>query len=149
MTEETAGWILWEQDRPVGTGPSAHAAIADARRRTKCRENSRQTLRPAGRTDLEAAAGRLGPGGLTTAEAAWCAGTQNATPAYRRPVDAARPVLQAAERLGGRREGLQIEFADGSGIELVPLGEHVGGGQLVRLPPAEERRPAGWRPCPG
>ena len=132
------GWILYEGDEPVGAGPSMHAAIGDARRRTGWPENSRQRLRPATAEEVRAATGRLGPGGLTAAESAWCAGTMNSVPAYRRPVDYAGKVLAVAERLGGRREGLMVRCDDGSELELLPLQEHLGGGELIRLPPREE-----------
>ena len=84
-----------------------------------------------------AAAEKLGPGGLSAAEVAWCAGTMNSVPVYRRSVDYAKGVLAVAERLGGRREGLMVRFDDGSELELVPLHERVGGAQLIRLPPRE------------
>ena len=138
MHEDATGWILSEEGEAVGCGPSRHAAIADGRRRTNWPENCRQVLEPATAEELKATAESLGPGGLTTAEAAWCTGTQNTTPEYRRPVDAARHVLAAAERLGGKRDGLLVRFEDASRIELCPLAAHAGGGHLVRLPPAEE-----------
>ena len=138
MDQKPAGWILVEEGEPVGCGPSQHAAIADGRKRTNWPENCRQRLEAATAEELTAAAESLGPGGLTAAESAWCSGTQKTTPTYRRPVDAAGHVLAAAERLGGKQEGLEMLFEDGSRIELCPLAAHVGGGQLVRLPPAEK-----------
>ena len=134
-TGTSGGWVVYETEQPVGTGPSMHAAIADARRRTGRPENSRQNLKPATREEWRAAADRLGPGGLTSAEAAWCTGTMNSVPVYRRPVDSARMVLAAAKRLGGSREGLTISFDDDSKLQLVPLRAQIGGGHLIRLPP--------------
>ena len=134
-TGPASGWVLYEGDDPVGAGPSMHAAIADGRRRTGWPENNRQRLEPATTEEWRRAASRLGPGGLTTAEAAWCAGTMNTVPVYRRSVDAAGTVLTAAERLGGIRKGLTVAFDDKSKLELVPLRDEVGGGHLIRLPP--------------
>ena len=87
---------------------------------------------------MQAAARKLGPDGLTAAEAAWCAGTMNSVPVYRRSVDAAKEVLAVAERLGGRRQGLTVRFDDDSELQLVPLREELGHSHLIRLPPKGE-----------
>ena len=56
-------------------------------------------------------------------------------PTYRRSVDAANGVRAAAERLGGRLDGLTIRFGDGSELQLVPLRPELGHSHLIRLPP--------------
>ena len=133
--DTSSGWILYDGDDPVGAGPGSHAAIGDGRRRTGWPENSRHKVEPATPEQIQAAADKLGPGGLTAAEAAWCAGTMNTVPTYRRSVDAANGVRAAAERLGGRLDGLTIRFGDGSELQLVPLRPELGHSHLIRLPP--------------
>ncbi len=78
--QKGAGWILYDGDEPVGAGPGMHAALADGRRRTGWPETHRHRLVPATAEEMQAAASKLGPGGLTAAEAAWCAGTMNSVP---------------------------------------------------------------------
>ena len=114
QTTTTTGWIVYDGDNPTGVGPSIHAAIGDRRRRTSELETRRCRLAPATAEEIRAVATKLGPGGLTAAEAAWCAGTMNAEPVYRRSVDATKRVLAAAEKLDGRHVDGRVRFDDGS-----------------------------------
>ena len=118
-----------------------HAALADGRRRTGWPETHQNGLVPATAEEMQTVASELGPGGLTAAEAAWCAGTTNSVPIYRRPVDYAKGVLAVAERIGGVREGLTVRFDHGSKLELSRLREELGHRDLIRLPPQEEADP--------
>ena len=136
QTAEAGGWILYDGEEPVGTGPGMSAAIGDGRRRTGRQEDHHNTLRPATAEQMQAVAEKLGPGGLSSAEAAWCAGTMNSVPVYRRAVDYAARVLAVAERIGGRRQGLTVRFDDKSELELVPLRRELDHRNLIRLPPS-------------
>ena len=129
------GWILYDGKEPVGAGPGMSAAIGDGRRRTGRDEDHHNTLRPATAEEMRAVAEKLGPGGLSSAEAAWCAGTMNSVPVYRRAVDYAARILAVAERIGGRRQGLTVRFDDKSELELVPLRSDLDHRDLIRLPP--------------
>ena len=132
------GWVVYDGDKPVGSGPGMHAAIADTVRRTGGPERCRHRLQPAPRQEMQAVAGKLGPGGLTSAEAAWCAGTMNSVPVYRRSVDYADRVLAVAERIGGRRQGLTVRFDDDSKLQLVQLRRELSHRHLIRLAPTEK-----------
>lgn len=120
------------------------AARAATRNSLRSRSNSSCiaatiSARPARRRrGAEGGDGEAGTGRHQRGRGAWCAGTQNAEPAYRRPVDAARRVLAFAARLGGRRDGLRVRFDDGSELELTEVASHVGGGHHVRLAGPEE-----------
>ena len=136
---------------PAGAGPSEHAALGDAERRTGTTVGGRVRLERATPGEAAAAARALGPGGLTAAEAAWCAGRQTSEPIYDRPVDGRPDVTAAALGAGGVEDGDRIAMPDGSELDLVPTSGHIPTGtykdaHLIRLPRDRQRRgpaPAG------
>ena len=144
--DQTAAWVVYRGDSPIGAGAGPHAAIADAVRRTGLRHSLDDdrvdgrlpgtTCRPVGRGELEAARARLPGRGLTLAEHAWCQGTMANEPVEDVWCDVAAMVLAAAAIVDPehRRDGATVKFGDGSTLETTTIERPEGPGRLIRLP---------------